>query len=350
MSDADEARELLRNATPEQINAIIAEQERNREQQLRSELKGTWAENGHLSKDQLRRMASSVTFARQLLQEHPFYPVREALDQVDVSYAMLMRSEEEVIRQYGAFHGSLRIGGVKNWRNHELGITWALFGYCFAAFTLVQAYRTLSARKPEIRESASELKESIFGADGLPEFVQGLRNCFGHVGIIMASPMGQTTFGDAREVTSQVRLDKREVEAAGNFNDKAKKFIESTDELDVLRIVEEYTRRCSRFYSSYLSHTGLLKDSGFVETARCREAIAAMPNIGILNLVVNQVASSGADPFSYLAYYFSEKEIERIRCFDTGSDEQINYMLNVADPLGLCGADLIEKIRVLFRS
>ena len=67
-----------------------------------------------------------------------------------------------------------------------------------------------------------------------------------------------------------------------------------------------------------------------------------------LGILLKAAKHRGTDPYVHLRTYCTKEELERIRCFPSHSREQVDFMVTIRDPLGVCDMALKEKLYALF--
>lgn len=58
---------------------------------------------------------------------------------------------------------------------------------------------------------------------------------------------------------------------------------------------------------------------------------------------------NGVDPYVHLVRYFTEDELHRARCFDDHSKAQVDYLIALRDPIGLCSDALRGELYKIFK-
>jgi hypothetical protein len=67
-----------------------------------------------------------------------------------------------------------------------------------------------------------------------------------------------------------------------------------------------------------------------------------------LGILLQGAKQRGTDPYAHLVEHFTKEELGRIYCLPSHSREQVDFMVELRDPLGFCGKDLLEGLYDLF--
>ena len=181
------------------------------------------------------------------------------------------------------------------------------------------------------------------------DFIKDLRNNFGHSHLFCAQPSSTIQLGSKRTVTTQLEFDRKTLLDEGTcWSAATRAFIDASEKLDVMAIVTSYFDLAERLFLSF-QNLSVLRDASHVRDYRrikeARSSISLQMNLG---LIMQQVLDKGIDPYPYLPKYFSGDELDRINCFEDHSQAQIEYIINLPDPLGLCRDDTRRSLYKLF--
>jgi hypothetical protein len=302
-----------------------------------------------LSHDLLKKFGWFPSANKWLADFHPFYPIYDAMQQVETAYGILSEARMALIEVYGHYHATLMYEGFSQTEKVAQKTTHEVFKYVFAASTLVQAYRRFDGVFSAGHEAYMVVREKAFHDRELKAFVQKLRNCYGHQTLLRVEPQGKVKIGEAPHVESSLIFDKEFLlTLEGAWNAEAKSYLDRSDKLNVLDVVNKYHEMASDLFHSYASATGAVHSVGFKEIVRCKQAIWAQRQVTALGIILQIAKQPGVDPYKHLPKHFSKEEIERIQCFPSRTREQVDYMINLRDPLGLCSGDLRDKLYELF--
>lgn len=331
------------------ISEIMERQKEGDKQRVLAKFREAWASQQHVDLSTLTEFGYLGDSGNAIIDAHPFAATDQAIAQVRIAFGIHRAAYESMVKDYGGFHAGLLYRVFPDYNQLSAAITHQVFQFVFSASSLIQAYRRFLSTTPEKEVAFERARLKIFDNLGLSAFVQKLRNCYGHQSIISVVPKSQIRFGDYREVNTNIEFDKSELlRIPDAWNVDARRFIEDSEHLDVMTIVSDYYMSSKELYESYLTETGVLCSYGFTDLARCREARSAVSRIVSLGLVLQIAKKNALNPYSYLARYFSEDELERIYSLPANSIEQINYMITLRDPLNLCDDDLRKKLYELF--
>lgn len=297
----------------------------------------------------LKKFAWSGKSNEWLRNHHPFFPTYEAMAQIETAFEMLVQARSSLVELYGHYHATLIYDGFKLTEEVAWKTTHEVFKYVFAASALVQAYRRFLQLDVLDREGYNRVFRISFNNIELMAFVQNLRNCYGHQMILRVSPIGRISYGKNIQVESSLTFDRGLLRSLRDaWNADAKRFLEQTEELNVLDIISQYHRMASSLYQSYGSASGAIHTVGFREVVRCKQAITSAGHVMSLGFILQVAKQRGTDPYAHLTDHFTREELERIYCFPSYSREQVDFMISLRDPLEFCEKDLRERLYDIF--
>lgn len=254
-----------------------------------------------------------------------------------------------MVELYGHFHAALIYDGFKYTEEVAWKSTHEVFKYVFAASALVQAYRRFLALEVRDKKGYDRAFGRSFHDTELMNFVQKLRNCYGHQMLLRVSPVGKIIHGESVKVESALTFDREILLSLKDaWNADAKGFLEKTTKLNVLDIISQYHRMASSMYQSYKSASGVSHTVGFREVMRCKQAIKSAHHVISLGILLQGAKQRGTDPYHHLTDYFTKEELERIYCFPSRSREQVDFMVALRDPLGFCDEHLLGRLYDVF--
>ncbi|WP_320178320.1 hypothetical protein [Roseovarius pacificus] len=336
-------------ATLKDAISLVSQHNKETEEQVLRECRNCWDSDSPLSHDLLKKFAWFPSASRWLADFHPFYPVYDAMLQVETAYDILSEARKALIELYGHYHATLMYDGFS--RTEEIGqkTTHEVFKYVFAATTLVQAYRRFDKAFPAGHEAYTAALAQSFHDRELQAFVQRLRNCYGHQTLLRVEPWGKVKIGSATNVESSLIFDKEFLLGLKDaWNTEARSYLDRSEKLNVLEVVNKYHEMASDLFLSYGSATGAVHSVGFKEIVRCKQAIWVKRQCAALGMILQIAKQQGADPYKHLPKHFTKEEMERIQCFPSYSQEQVDYMISLRDPLGLCSGVLRRELYELF--
>lgn len=335
---------LLRMA----INAIN-DQRTESNNLLLQECKACWRSNDHLPLELLRRLAWSGKGAQWLRDHHPFFPITEAIEQIETAFEMLVAARSSLIELYGHYHAAIIYDGFDSTKEVSLKTTHEVFKYVFAAAALVQAYRRFLSLDGSYKEGYDRVFKSSFNDIELMKFLQDLRNCYGHQTILRVAPVGTVYHDETKKTVSALTFDKEKLlKLKGTWSTEARQFLERADELNLLDTINQYHQMAKSLFHSYESATRVLHRPEYREISRCKLAIDLAPRIMWLGILLQQAKQRSIDPYAHLNDYFTMEELERINCFRTHTREQVDFMIAIRDPIGLCSDELRQGLYSVF--
>lgn len=328
---------------------FASEQKRNADNSLLQECKIYWENDGHLPMVLLKKFAWSGKGKEWLENHHPFFPTFEAMTQIEAAYEMLVQARASLVELYGHYHAALVYDGFELTETVAWKTTHEVFKYVFAASALVQAYRRFLKFDVPEEDGYQRVFQVAFHDTKLAAFVQKLRNCYGHQMLIRVHPVGTISHGEQIEVKSALTFDKDLLISLPNaWNSEAKRFLERSEELNVLEIISQYHRMASALFHSYGSATGASHSKGFREVVRCKQAIRSAGHVMSLGIVLQGAKQRGTDPYAHLTKHFTKEELGRVFCFPSHSREQVDFMIKLRDPLGFCDERLRDRLYDVF--
>ncbi len=223
-----------------------------------------------------------------------------------------------------------------------------VFAFSFAASSLVAAYRRFESTAPNIAARFDQLRSDIFRDPLLPKFIQELRNNFGHSTLFAANPQYAVKLGAQRTVTTSLQFEIEQLSKA-DWKSEARQFIETTETLDVMQIASVYFELAAELHRRYLSETGLEHDTHFKDYLRLQAARQAASHELTLGLALQATKSRPVNPYPHLTRYFTTEELQRIRSLDDHSRAQVDYLIQLRDPIGLCSDELRNGLYHLFQ-
>lgn len=338
------------NITHNEFFQIINNQKLREKKEIRDHCVSVWEQGSHLELDGLRRLGWSGPSAREILAAHPFATRDSAVREIGSAFEILKSARDQLVEDYGAHHGALSYGDFKNMNVFQSKLTQDVFQFVFSAEALVQSYRRLISIGPEYKAGFNAVREKIFDNKGLSEFIKKLRNCYGHQSIIIVEPRGSVRIAEIKTVTSSVNFNKTNLLALRDaWNSDSRRFIEESEGLNVVDILNDYFQRAQKLFSAYTAQTGIVSESGFREMARCNEAIKVAGHLAYLSVVLQNAKKNGINPYSHLAAEFSENELRRIHTFPAHSKAQVDYIISLKDVVGLTDNSTRQKLYELFQ-
>lgn len=329
---------------------LMKEQRRREHEALLEDCKSAWRAEGKIGSIELLRKIgySSPEAFEEILSEHPARAQHQGVDNIDRAFSVLRLSRDAIHDVYGAFHAqAVHDASRPDLKGTLAAATKEVFAFSFAASALIAAYRRITSAAPQIAEPLDRLRKEIFSYEPLNEFIKKLRNNFGHSTIFAAQPQYTITIAEQRSVVTTLQFDRKAL-LKGGWNDLALTFINGAESLDVMQIVSSYFNCAENLHRRYLSETGLEHDARFKDYLRLKEARTAVSLEVTLGLILQNAVKNGANPYTHLSRFLSPDELVRVRCFDDHSQAQVDYIIRLRDPIGLCSDDLRLNLYRLF--
>ncbi|WP_133239586.1 hypothetical protein [Pararhodobacter aggregans] len=337
---------------PKDFIAIMKAIESQREsglEQVKEDFSTTWRRGGSLSRVQLNDLWHYVMDFEEIVSAHPFWPTWKKIDCVEVGFRILSDSFDRILLIYGELQASAEFSDIVNHDRIEREALNAIFQFSYAAYSLVDAYRGLRGELSRASQDAFDaFRTEMFSDQALAQFVQGLRNGISHQYIPRASSAFMVRFGVHRRVSSKIYFDSAALLREMKWNSAAREFVKRSDSVDIVPALKNYYSAAAALHRGYLSRSGLIFDGGFLEISRCYTARKTFEGIANLRLVLHQIEKQIVFPYDHLRRYFTEDEVARILSLPAFSQEQVDYMIELRDPLGLMPDHDRKKLYNLF--
>lgn len=318
-------------------------------------IKAQWAEFGEIrDKDLLRRIGfSSPTFVDRCLAEHPARRLWENVSNVNRAFNILSDCRLALIDVAGSFHARIKhyVFDEESEEHALREATKTIYTYSCAASSLVQAYRHLVSEDEEIRKEYDAVRAEIFVDSGLLEFFSQLRKANNHLHILAAFPHYQVTRDFVANTTvakSGLSFSIPKLVRSKDWSAAAKAFVASRADLDAVKLVEEHFELVRKFKRVVFVRTGIQADVAYRDYARIMVAQDSVKKHVWLGIVLQQAASGDVNPYEYLDRWFTPAELQRIYAFRDHTQEQLEFMIALRDPLGFCDRRTREELYRLF--
>ena len=345
MTDMD----LFRDA----IN-LMHQQQTKEEAKLLSSIEKQWREVGEIqNKNLLIKLGfSSNEFFEKILARHPAAKLRSNVINVEQAFDILSQSRLSFVEIVGAFHSKIQHGLLSDTREKVLsGATREIYTYSCAASSLVQAYRHLISGDSDMEKKYEQLKANLLADAGLISFFSDLRTSNNHLHILTANPhysIKSDFKTGQREVTSGLRFSRTTVVNSSVWKKTSQEFIASRENLDVVELLEQHYAVAEKFNRAVLSRLGVQGNKAYRDLLRislARKSIGMQTSLGI---ILQVAIPKKLNPYEYLAQRFTKDELDNIYCFPDHSKEQVDYIISLRDPLGLCSKSMRKDLYTIF--
>lgn len=339
-----------------QLNPVfdfMEQQKRDSEAKLLEQVQEHWAKHGAIADtDTLKLVAfRDPNSLQKFLSIHPASSIVNGLADVKRAFDILALSRQAFIEIVGRFHGQILhnydydglFGDVSRQATKEV------YTYSVAAESLVQSYRHLVSVAPKVEANYEALKKEVFGIDGIFAFIKELRVANCHVGVVTANPHYEVSFGQEKKVVSGIAFDRTEFLGIKDLNKKVQAFVTNLDDLQIVDLINRHFKLAKKFFELVPHRTGILTSVEFRDYEKIRLANKIYSSVVSLQLVLPQSNSKTLNPYEYLDKYFSKAEIDNIYWFKNHSKAQVDYMINLRDPIGLVDTHLRSRLYELFQ-
>ncbi|MEH2565956.1 hypothetical protein [Bradyrhizobium sp. AZCC 2289] len=143
-------------------------------------------------------------------------------------------------------------------------------------------------------------------------------------------------------------FDRDKISRSGGWSGTAKSYVSSRDNLEVISLLEEHYAIVSEFNRVVLFRTGIHSSVGYRDLLRIYLARKTMSYRNSLALILQIAIPKKLDPYEYLLRYFTESELQNIYGLPDHSKEQVDYLISLRDPLGICPEDTRSQLYHLF--
>lgn len=341
-------------ADPITFNAIIQVMDRQREDReaaLLSECRRIWAQGFMITDKTLLTHIGymSAEGFQSVLDAHPTQAAHDSIENIETAFGLLSASRHEIIKIYGQFHAQVMHdrspGGLKA---VIAAATKEVYTFSCASYSLVQAYRHFKSAVNECADSLDALIAEVFGGKPIGDFVKDLRKSYNHQRLFKANPSYKISLGASKTVETNLRFDRQILLQNTEWTAKGRQFLETASELDVIEIVNAYFALAEELQSKFAHLCGLtgrplFKD--YLHLRKARETISQQMSIGLL---LQGVSKRSVDPYIYIHRFFTREEVEHVMCLPNNTAEQVDYIIALKDPLGLCSDDTRRSLYKLF--
>jgi hypothetical protein len=320
-----------------------------------AEILEQWSTHGEIQdRDLLFRLAfSSEQFYRRCLDSHPARWRWEAIENVRLAFRILSASRGALIKIVGALHSTVVYRENDDSTHPETlaAATKELFTYSCAALSLVQAYRHLFPKGERYADRYEATLVDILRDEPIVGFIHEVRRANNHLHILKASPH-YTVTRDLREglesVESGLRFSRTAIEDNKDMKAGARDFVRSRNDLDVVKLVDEYHKLIQNFYQVIFVRSGLHDDVGIRDLMRIHEARKAISYRNSLAIILQIAIPKKLNPYEYLDRWFNEDELARAYTFRDHTKEQFEYLIALRDPMRFCDNHTRKQLYTLF--
>lgn len=336
------------------IDQILKAQKARQRDELLDAIKAEWQTHGEIRDRQLfiRIGYSGPTLSAELTEKiHPAAPLAKAVDDVNRAFQILVQSRTALLDSAGRFHSRLLNDKVSDSDHNVLlnDATREVYTYSCAAESLVQAYRHLvSCMTKESATRYADLKREMIDNVPIVRFIKELRNNNNHVQILAASPHYTISWKEKREVTSGIRFNTAAILEGKEFSGATRKWLSARTDLQVIELINEHFKLAAEFHRLVFFRSKIHDDKALRDLGRIKLAIKTIGQKIWLGVVMQQAIPGKLNPYEYLHAWFTQDELERIYSIPDHTEEQLDYMLALRDPLKFCDEDTRRNLIKLF--
>jgi hypothetical protein len=346
---------MIDSIHPVELFKLMERQRADTARQLFSEIEAQWERFGEIrDRDVLLRFAfSDEDFFKKCLLAHRARILHDNVGNVKRAFDILSQSRAALVDLAGTFHSRIEYDLIARDEQDEVlsKATKEIYTYSCAASSLVQAYRHLISGSVELEARYDALKNDLISNVGLFAFFADLRRANNHLHILVAAPHYSITNDfrtGKRTVISGIAFDRDRAMQSDGWNRKSKEFVAGIQNLDVMKLVEEHYTVASEFKRLILTRTGIRNDKQFRDYARIKVARQTMSYQTSLGIILQVAIPKKLNPYEYLERWFTSIELERAYGFQDHTKEQVDYLISLRDPLGLCASHTRTDLYKLF--
>jgi hypothetical protein len=338
------------------LDELIETQRLESERKFRAALESQWEQFGEIREKNLLVSLgfASEEFYENCVASHPAKGLEQDLANVDRAFDILSKSHTAIIDLAGQLQARVSFGLHDDNDHVEIlsKATGEIYTYACATASLVQAYRHLISGRPAIADKYKSLQAELLPKSGIIKFFADLRVASNHLHILIASPHFTITDDfrrGKREVVSGIAFNQAKVLGSKDWSEESKRYVSQLgDRLDAVRLVQEHFSIASELKRVLLTRTGIRADVGFRDLRRISIARKTMSYRNSLAILLQIAIPKRLNPYEYLERWFTESELERTYAFEDHSREQVDYLISLRDPLGLCPQDTRNDLYKLF--
>jgi hypothetical protein len=345
------------SSLPDRLLGLYERQRIESDQRLFSEIEAQWKEFGEIrDKNVLIRLGyGSQQFYEQCLRSHPARSLDDDAINVERAFEILKMSRNALIDLAGTLHARVShdIHGRDDHSQMISAATREMYTYSCAAASLVQAYRHLISGRAGIAAKYNALKNEMIRTSGAIKFFADLRVSNNHLHILLAIPHFTVTNDfktGKREVTSGLALDKTKIMNGAHWSEDSKRYLSEigTKHADAVHLVDEHFAIVSEFKRVVFTRTGIQDDIAFRDLRRIITARATISYQNTLAIILQIAIPKHLNPYEYLEKWFTVSELQRAYALPDHSKDQVDYLIALRDPLGLCPDDIRNRLYDLF--
>jgi hypothetical protein len=332
----------------------VQKQQAKSEDALLTAVRTQWQTFGEIRD---KRLLEQIGFASEelfsaLVAEHPAAELAASVDNVHRGYALLESAKNILVGVAGRLHFQLLHSPLGKVNLDEIltAATKEVFTYAAATEALVQGYRHATSCSPALASRYDKIRGEHLDGD-LARFFKALRNSNSHIEIVEASPH-YTIRSDFSEGSSSVQSGlsfNRHAILNGEKGSQRSKEIASTEKrLDVMDLVAKHFTMATKIYSRFCAHAGVHADIGLRDLNRIKVARKSISLRMSLGLLLQVAIPKKLDPYEYLSRWFTSEELDRAYCLPDRTQAQVDYLISLRDPLGLCDGRTRSRLYELF--
>jgi hypothetical protein len=340
---------------PADIFEMLNKQAADSDRRMLLEIQAQWQQYGEIKdKEVLLGLAfSSQEFFNKCLAAHPARALQENVSNVERAFDILSQSRAALIDLAGIFHSRIEYGLLARGEEKQVlsKATKEIYTYSCAASSLVQAYRHLISGRADIKAKYESVKNEVISNAGPIAFFTDLRRANNHLHILVATPHYSITndfSSGKREVLSGIAFNRDRIIESKDWKPESKTFVSHRKNLDVLSLVEEHYAITAKFKRVVLTRTGIHSDKQIRDLRRINIARETMSYRNTLAIILQIAIPKGLNPYEYLERWFTKSELDRAYGLQDHTREQVDYLISLRDPLGLCPRDTREGLYKLF--
>jgi hypothetical protein len=329
--------------SPDKIKRIkqkLDQQEKNRKAFLIKGIKTV-----PVSQDVLDKLIFEVGEAYEIIIHHPGYDLCSKIESLERALGTYHKCHADLITGLDIFDIASKDATLfqrnraRDLEEHEARVRKEVFSLTSAAAILVDMTRHITRH---ITISDFDEKRTSNFNEIQHEFIKGLRNNLNHV--LFFEP-GWTKRNSMKEETSHFEYSSAKLLREGDFNEKARDYILSQEEvIDVRNLFTSYHICIDGFYEWLIPEIKNKLPIEITDYQRCRKEMQINSVRCWYRLLFTQIISPKTDLYSHLHKHLTQEELEEINALPNCSKEQIDRIIEMVDEYGAIDDELRELI------